>query len=133
MREVYADQREKFLRAISATEEFHKLQPEFISLLSRVESDGHALQKIAMEIEVAVAALKNIIISSLSAAADRQTNAIDNFRDHVDSQEQEFAKILERLSENLHALPQAQPAPPPQVNSEPKTEIGDYIRLRKEM
>ena len=133
MREVYADQREKFVRAVSAVEEFHKLQPEFISLLGRVESDGHALQKIAMQIEVAVAALKNTIISSLSAAADRQTNAIENFCDHVDSQEQELAKIVERLSENLLALPQARPAPSPQMNSEPKTENGDYIRLRKEI
>lgn len=61
MREVYADQREKFLRAISAVEEFHKLQPGLVAVLERAQSDGHALQKIALQIEVSVAALRTAI------------------------------------------------------------------------
>ena len=64
MREVYADQREKFLRAISSFAEFQKLQPQFISVLERIESDGHALQKIAVQVEVAVAALKTTVRQS---------------------------------------------------------------------
>ena len=58
MREVYADHRDKFLRAITAFEEFQKMQPQFISVLERIESNGHALQKIAVQVEVAAAALK---------------------------------------------------------------------------
>ena len=58
MREVYAEQREKFLRAVAAVEEFHKLQPAFIAVLERIQSDGHALQKIARQIEVSVAAFR---------------------------------------------------------------------------
>jgi hypothetical protein len=133
MREVYAEQQEKLVRAIAAVEEFHKVRPEFISLLQRVESDGHALQTIAMQIEGAVAALQNTISSSVNGAADRQTAVIEDLRDHIDSQEEGLAKIVERLSGNLPALPQPQPAMPPQAHPEPKTESGDYLRLRKEI
>ena len=72
MRTVYSEQRDKFLRAISAVEEFHKLQPEFVSVLKQIESDGHALQKIAIQIEVSVAALRNATWSSRIAPAPKQ-------------------------------------------------------------
>lgn len=141
MRTVYAEQRDKFLRAISAVEEFHKLQPEFVSVLKQIESDGHALQKIALQIEVTVAALKNAIGSSVSAAADKQTSAIDDLRDHLDVQEAKLAELAERLSETIRTLPPVvvppPPPSPPQPQAAPETEVKpenvDYVRLRKEV
>ena len=49
MREVYG----------AAIDDFKKLQPEITALLERVQSDGHALRKIALHIEVAVEGLRN--------------------------------------------------------------------------
>ena len=139
MREVYAEQRSKFIRAISAVEEFQKLQPEFVAVLQKVESDGHALQKIAVQIEVSVAALKNSIGSSVSGAAERQTAASEGLRDHLDAQEERLAKVVESISETLRAMPAPQPLPPPPpppmpvFQPERKPENGDYVRLRKEV
>ncbi len=144
MRTVYAEQRDKFLRGISAVEEFHKLQPEFVSVLKQIESDGHALQKIALQIEVAVAALKNAISSSVIAAADKQTAAIDDLRDHLDAHEVKLVATLERISETIRTMPppvlaSPPPAPPPPQpqaappEPEAKPENVDYVRLRKEV
>lgn len=138
MREVYAEQRAQFVRAMAAVEEFQKLQPEFVAILQRVESDGHALQKIALQIEVAVAALKNSIAASVSGAAERQTAAIESLRDHIDAQEERLAKLIETIGENLRAVPPPQPAPEPPAASpvfqpEIKPPNGDSFRLRKEV
>jgi hypothetical protein len=98
MREVYTDHRKKFLRAIDAVEELRKLQPEFLSVLQRMESDTHALQTIALQIEVSVAGLKHGVSASLYGATERQTSAIWELRDHLDSQEDRLIKILESVS-----------------------------------
>ena len=134
MREVYAEQRSKFVRAIAAVEELQKIQPEFIAILQRVESDGHALQKIALQVEVAAASLKNSIASSVSGAAERQTSAIESLRNHMDAHEERLAKLTEGIAENLRAAPPPQPppAPPPVFQPEMKPENGDYVRSRKE-
>ena len=127
-RAIYAEQRDKFVRAISAVEEWRKVQPEFISILQHIESDGHALQKIALQVEVAVAALKDSISSSASAATERQSAAIESFRDHIDTQEERIVRILESISDNLLALPLPQQAAP-----ETKPDTREYSRLRKEV
>jgi hypothetical protein len=133
MRAMNADRRAQFAQAISAIEEFHKVQPELMSLLRRVESDGHALQNIAIQIEGAVTTLKDTAISSMKFAGDRQIAAIETFRDHLDSQEQELAKIVQLLSEHLSEFPQPQRPNTSQVESEPRADRGDYVRLRKEI
>ena len=140
MRTVYGDHRDKFVRAVSAIEEFHKLQPEFLAVIQRIESDGHALQKIALQIEVSVAALKNAIGSSVMGAADRQAGAIEDLRQHLEAQEAKLLETMERLAENVRVLPPAppaalpQPAPEPaQPAAQPENGNGDYVRLRRDM
>jgi hypothetical protein len=98
MRAVYTDHRTKFLKAIDAVEGLRKLQPEFLSVLQRMESDTHALQAIALQIEVSVAGLKHGISASLYGATERQTHAIGELRDHLDLQEERLIKILESVS-----------------------------------
>jgi hypothetical protein len=99
MRKVYNEQRAGFLSAIKAVEELRKLQPEFLSVLHRMESDGHALQTIALQIEVSVAGIKHGVGASVFGAAERQTNAIEQLREHLDSHEERLAKILENFSQ----------------------------------
>src|SRR5262249_41845320 len=106
MRRGYAEQQGNVARAIFAAEEFRKLEEEFISYLRRIESDGRALQKVTVQVEVAVAALKEAISTSMSAASERQTSAVENLRDHLDTQEERLAKILEGISEGIRAIPQ---------------------------
>jgi len=132
MRRAYTEQRESLPRAISAVEEFQKTQQEFKAFLRRIESDGRALQKITLQVEVAVAALRDTFGSSMRAATDRQTEAIENIRDHIDSQEERLAKLLESISETLEAIPQPQQAPQ-QHHPGPRMQNGDHSRLRREV
>jgi hypothetical protein len=131
MRRAHAQQQESLPRAISAVEEFQKTQQEFKSFLQRIESDGRALQKITMQVEVAVAALRETFSSSMRAATDRQTEAIENIRDHIDSQEERLAKLLESISETLQAIPQPKQSQQPQQG--PRPQNGDHSRLRREV
>jgi hypothetical protein len=140
MRRAYAAQQESLPRAISAVEEFQKTQEEFKSFLRRIESDGRALQKITLQVEVAVAALRDTFSSSMRAATDRQTEAIENIRDYIDSQEERLAKLLESISETLQTIPQ-QPQHTPQLQSPhhvqhqqgARPQNGDHSRLRREV
>jgi hypothetical protein len=127
MRGAYNDQQDKFLRAISAVEEFQTLQSEFVSFLRRVESDGHALQKIAIQVEGAVAALKENVNSSIAGAAERQVATIESLRDHLDAQEEQLNKLLESLLAGIQSLPQALPGA-----REVQREIADQSRLRRQ-
>ncbi len=147
MRTVYGDHRDKFVRAVSAIEEFHKLQPEFLGVIQRIESDGHALQKIALQIEVSVAALKNSVGSSVAGAAERQTAAIGDLQQHLETLETGFLEAVDRLAETMRALPATAPPPPPQPMPESAPPpaaapengngngngSGDYVRLRREI
>jgi hypothetical protein len=139
MRRAYAQQQESLPRAISAVEEFQKTQQEFKSFLRRIESDGRALQKITLQVEVAVAALRDTFSSSMRAATDRQSEAIENIRDYIDSQEERLAKLLESISETLQAIPQPQQTPqsalPGQhMQHQPaRAQNGDHSRLRREV
>ncbi len=144
MRTVYGDHRDKFIRAVSAIEEFHKLQPEFLAVIQRIESDGHALQKIAIQIEVSVAALKNVISASVNGAAERQMAAIEDLRQHLETNEARLAETVERLAETIRSLsPPALPLPAapssgtpeplPAQAAQPENGNGDYVRLRRDM
>src|SRR5438093_10462067 len=71
MRAAYIAQQEKFERVIAALKQFSKLQPEVTSLVRSVESDGRALQNIAMQIEAAVDSVQNAIDTYVSVALCR--------------------------------------------------------------
>src|SRR5215475_5217892 len=140
MRRAHAEQKEGLPRAISAVEEFQKTQEEFKSFLRRIESDGRALQKITLQVEVAVAALRETFSSSMRAATDRQTEAIENIRDHIDSQEERLARLLESISETLQTIPQPEQSGHYQQSHQshqsqqvPRLQIGDHSRLRREV
>jgi len=128
MRRSYAKQRDDLPRAIFAMEEFQKNQEEFNSFLRRIESDGRALQKITLQLEVAVAELKETFGASMSAATERHTTAVENIRDHIDSQEERVAKLLESISETLRSIPQPQQSP-----QTVRPQNGDHSRFRKEV
>src|SRR5262247_4512999 len=127
MRRSYAKQRDDLPRAIFAMEEFQKNQEEFNSFLRRIESDGRALQKITLQLEVAVADLKETVSASMRAATERHTAAVENIRDHIDTQEERLAKLFESLSETLRSIPQ-----PQQSTERPRTKNGDHSRFRRE-
>ena len=130
MRTAYTAQQEKFERVIAAVEQFSKLQPEVTSLVRSVESDARALQNIAMQIEAAVASVQNAIASSVSTAAGRQAAVAEDLRDHIDYQEERLAKTLDSISKTLDTVSRLAEEP---KNSEWKSEIGDYVRLRREV
>ena len=67
----------------------------------RIESDASGLQKIALQIEAAVAALQEGVSSSIRGAAERQTRATEGLLDHIDLQEERLAKTLENISDSL--------------------------------
>jgi hypothetical protein len=87
MRQVYGDHQEQFLRVISSVEEFQRLQPQFLSSIRRIESDGHALQDVALQIQTAVADLNAGMSAAIVSAADRQSSLISDFRDYLEQQE----------------------------------------------
>jgi hypothetical protein len=114
MRKLYNQQREQIARAILSVEESQKIQQEFTSLLRHIESDGHALQKIAVQIEEAVAVLRESIGTAMNAATERQAAAIESLRDHADIQEERMATMIETISEalrDLRVVGQTPPAP----------------------
>jgi hypothetical protein len=127
MRKMYSEQRQKLARATFAVEEFQKLRAEAILFLRRVESDGHALQKIASQIEVAVADLKHTVSSATIGAAERQAAAIDTLRDQMDAQEQRLVTIAETISEGLRSISESRET----TSVEPHESTGQS-RLRRE-
>jgi len=130
MRRTYARHREKLAHAVAVIEKFQGKQGDFLSLLERVESDGRALQKIALQVESTVASLKDTVNVSMNAAAERQTMAIENLRDHMDTQEERLALIVESISEHF---PQPQPQPQPQQQDPPgRPTTNDRARLRRQ-
>ena len=109
MREVYGDQRDQFLRVISSVEDFQRAQPEFFSTIRRLESDGRALQEIAVHIQTAVEELNTGVAA---AHAD--------LRDHMDRQEEKLSSTLERLLETRR------PADPP-------GDAGSHVRIPRDV
>src|SRR5688572_16127976 len=93
-------------QAIVALERVQKPQPQLISSAARdIERDGDALQKIAIQIDAAVADLKESLSHSVAAAAEKHSLVIDSLRDHIDFQEEQLEKVLMVISESLRALP----------------------------
>jgi hypothetical protein len=72
MREVYSEQRDKFLRAIMAAEDFARIQPQFLSTMKLMQSDAHALQSAIAKLEQTVAELKTSLTSAAASAAERE-------------------------------------------------------------
>jgi hypothetical protein len=128
MRRAYMEQRENFARTISAIEQFQKLQTEFSSSLQHIESDGRALQQIALQVEVAVAALNESIGKSISAAAERQVEAIASLRDHLDILEERLAVIIQHIGGDLRAFFRG----PQEGAMETRRGFVDQSRLRRE-
>jgi hypothetical protein len=126
MRRAYIEQRENFARTISAIEQFQKLQSEFSSLAQHIESDGRALQQIAFQVEVTVAALNESITKSMSAAAERHVEAVESLRDHMDLQEERLAAFLQHIGE-VRAIREPQDSP-----VEARRGLVDQTRLRRE-
>src|SRR5262245_46016953 len=82
MREVYADRRDKFVRVVTAVEEFQRLQPVLLSHAERIESDGHALQQVVMQIERGIAEFNTSMGSAVLSLSERQADALQELRDH---------------------------------------------------
>ena len=121
-------QQQKFMGAIAAVEEFQKLQREFGQFLGRMESDSRELQKIALQIESAVAAVNDGIHTATTSAADRQRAAIESLRDYMDAQEQRLATVVESVSGGLRAFPRQTETPAPDRHGNG----DDHSRLRRE-
>ncbi len=103
-----------------------KLEPAIASLLGRMESDGHALQAIALQIETAVAGLKEIVTTFLTSTSERQIGAIEDLRDHIDTQQERFERALKSIVENSRG-------PVPASEFDAKEEAGQHVRIRKEL
>jgi hypothetical protein len=124
MREVYADHREKFLRVITAVEESQRLVPEIVSSVGRLESDGNALQEVALQMERMIAEIRTSVAPSLTSAADRQVSVLDDLGDHLDWQKSKLTEVLENISAELRNLSESrtqQPGRPPGN--------GEYVRI----
>jgi len=133
MRRTYARHREKLAHAVAVIEKFQARQGEFLSLLEHVESDGRALQKIALQVEGTVASLKDTVGVSLNASAERLTMAIENLRDHMDTQEERLALIVEGISEHFPQPHPQQPQQPQQPQDPPVLPAtNDRARLRRQ-
>ena len=128
MREVYAEQRDQFLRAIAATESFQKLQPEFLSAIKLMQSDGHALQNIAVEIERAVAELNNNVSSAVKSSAERHASLLGDVCDHIDWQESKLTEACEGISNDLQSLAELRTRP-----AERSSGNAEYVRLGKDI
>jgi hypothetical protein len=136
MQKTYAEQESNFSGSICAVEEIQKLLPELLLLTQNVRSDGQALQKIALQIEVSVAELKNIVDSVVQGVAERQASTIDDLRNHLDFKEERLVRVVEDVSESLQMLPQTQSAaedPNPRKPPANGTASRPKIRFRKEV
>ena len=103
----HTQQQRKLVQVLSGAEEFLKLEHEFILFLRRIESDSHELQKIALQIQSAVAALNGGISAATIGAAERQSSITESLREHMEAQEQRLALIAESISDHIHAIPVA--------------------------
>src|SRR5215831_5578363 len=110
MRKTYAEQESNFSGAICAVEEIQKLLPELLLLTQNGRSDGQALQKIALQIEVSVAELNNIVGLAVQGVVEKQATTIDDLKNYLDFQEERLVKVVEDVSERLYMLPQTQSA-----------------------
>jgi hypothetical protein len=105
-----SQQQRKLVQVMSGAEDFLKLQREFFLFLRRVESDSHELQKIALQIQSAVAALNEGISAATIGAAERQASITESLRTHMEMQEQRLVLIAETITDRIRALPLAREA-----------------------
>jgi hypothetical protein len=96
--------------------EMHRAHAEITSLLRTMESENRGMQKIAAQVETAVA-----------AATETQAAAIEKLREHLDNQDQRLATLLESIADAIHALQQR-----PRGSGREQSAI-DLARLRRDM
>jgi len=131
MRELYSDHRDKFLRVITAVETFQSQQKDLAASAERIESDGHALQAIAIQFERMIAALDKSISAALISSSVRQSDTMKELRDHLDEQESKLAGIAQKIAE-VRTEPPPEPAPPPLQQPERTDGTGIYMRLGRD-
>ena len=138
MRKAYAEQKSNFSGAIGAVEEIQKLLPQLLLLTQNVQSDGQALQKVALQIETSVAELKSSVGSAVQNLTEQQGNTIDDLRNHLDFQEERLVMAIKDISERMQVLPPPQSAAV-ELTSMPPTPVANgsasapQIRFRKEV
>jgi hypothetical protein len=138
MRKAYAEQKSNFSKAIRGIEEIQKLLPQLLLLTQNGQSDGQALQKVALQIEVSVAELKSSVGMAVQNLAEQQSTTIDDLRNHLDFQEERLVMAVKDLSERFQMVPEPQSAAA-ESTSIPPTPIANQsasdqpIRFRKEV
>jgi hypothetical protein len=139
MRKTYAAQESNFSKAIRAVEEIQKLLPQLLLLTQNVQSDGQALQKVALQIESSVAELKNSVGSAVQNLTEQHANTIDDLRNHLDFQEERLVMAIKDISERMQVTPPPQiagaesiPSPPTPV-ADGSVFITQQVRFRKEV
>lgn len=136
MRKTYAEQESNFSGAICAVEEIQKLLPQLLLLTQNVQSDGQALQKVALQIESSVAELKSSVGSAVQNLTDQQANTIDDLRNHLDFQEERLVMAIKDISERMQMLApesaaaESIPTPPTSVAD---GNAREHVRFRKEV
>lgn len=134
MRTVYADQRDSFLRAIASVEDLHRIQPEFVSFARRLESDGGALREVALDLQRAVAELDGTLRTVIMSSAGRHSDAIRDFREHIDMRDVRLTQVLESLAEKLSSPPPPIPASTVAIQQpETTASTGEFVRLRRDL
>jgi Na+-transporting methylmalonyl-CoA/oxaloacetate decarboxylase gamma subunit len=90
MREVYGEQRDKFLRAITAVEDFKPL-------VERIQKENRTLVEIGHHMEKAAEGLRVASVSTQGQSAA----AMEEFRRHISAQEAELRDVLGAAFERI--------------------------------
>jgi hypothetical protein len=137
MRKTYAAQESNFSGAIRAVEEIHKLLPQLLLLTQNVQSDGQALQRVALQIESSVAELKSSVGLAVQNLTEQQGSTIDDLRNHLDFQEERLVMAIKDISERMQVPPPPQSAAAESIPTTTPFADGNasaqQIRFRKEV
>jgi hypothetical protein len=128
MRGVYGDQRDKFLRVVTAVEDFQRLQPALLSSAERIEADGRAVQHVVMQIERIVAELNTSMSSAVLSLSERQAGALQELRDHLEIQESTLIDVAEDISNSVEKLVVVRPRETGRVRDD-----NGYVRIEKDV
>ena len=107
MREVYSDSRDQFVRALSGVNDVQKVVLEMGKIVQLAESDGRALQGIAMQIERAVADLDRSLTHAISTSAEKHDRIIAQLGDDLDLRDSKLLPLLERMESTVHDFTEA--------------------------
>jgi hypothetical protein len=135
MRKTYAEQESNFSGAICAVEEVQKLLPQLLMLTQNVQSDGQALQTVALQIESSVAELKSSVGLAVQNLTEQQANTIDDLRNHLDFQEERLVMAIKDISERMQ-IPLPQSVATESASTRPtsvRNAGAQQVRFRKEV